>query len=548
MIGNPQVDLADQGSAYRILEDKPSGDPSMWRAGDTNSIEGAYYLAECYVSGKTGEGGPDYSRNQKGFPPNRPEAFKLAVPLYEKAAYFDYLPSLVKLSAVYANEKYAGKNLDKSLAYLIKAGKLGDKDSLVKLSSLYFSNFPGVSDENQKYLGMELLANNGNPEAQIGFSKQLIAKGSKDNFDKAKVIIVPLADKGSAPAAALLKEIESRENAARIQAEKIAAAEALQKENAEKLAAAESKRAADQVQAAEEQKQQEEAGLAAAQEMQRHNQMVFDWVFLIAGLAAIVTVIWCAIKAVNLSLNEEAVVFWGRRDLTISIIFSVMTLISFLALMVTLTTEISVREWWPFILISLITGFLLVFSIKRSFAANLRNRKKTFIVVVAKLFFSYLAVFCIFITYSSISNTLSTKDSEGRRKSAGDFARDALVMGFLIWCSKWAATGLLFLVKKNPLEDAVGGEPTFSDHNESRETQSDSATKIAYCYHVLELKSGASLDQIKKAWRDLVMVWHPDRFPNNEGLQRKAGERLKEINAAYEMLKQHVSSSDPAPT
>jgi curved DNA-binding protein CbpA len=61
------------------------------------------------------------------------------------------------------------------------------------------------------------------------------------------------------------------------------------------------------------------------------------------------------------------------------------------------------------------------------------------------------------------------------------------------------------------------------------------------------LKSGASLDQVKKAWRDLVMVWHPDRFPNNESLQRKAGERLKEINAAYEMLKQHLGSSEAAP-
>ena len=305
--------------------------------------------------------------------------------------------------------------------------------------------------------------------------------------------------------------------------------------------------AAEKAAAAEKQKQQEEAGLAAAQEIQRNNQMVFDWVFLIAGLAAIVTIIWCVIKAVRLSLNEKAVVFWGRHDLTVSIIFSVMTLISFLTLVATLTTDVSDRGWAPFILILLITGLLLVVSIKRSFAANLGDRKKTFIVVVAKLVFSFLAVFCFLITYFSISNTLSNKDSEGRRKSAGDFARDAMMMGFLLWCSKWAATGLFFLVKKNSLEDTVGGEPSSSDHNGSRETQSDSTANIAHCYHVLELKSGASLDQVKKAWRDLVLVWHPDRFPNNESLQRKAGERLKEINAAYEMLKQHLGSSEAAP-
>jgi cytolysin (calcineurin-like family phosphatase) len=41
IIGNPQFDLREQGSAYETLKDKASGDPSIWRAGDTNSIEGA---------------------------------------------------------------------------------------------------------------------------------------------------------------------------------------------------------------------------------------------------------------------------------------------------------------------------------------------------------------------------------------------------------------------------------------------------------------------------------------------------------------------------
>jgi curved DNA-binding protein CbpA len=59
---------------------------------------------------------------------------------------------------------------------------------------------------------------------------------------------------------------------------------------------------------------------------------------------------------------------------------------------------------------------------------------------------------------------------------------------------------------------------------------------IAYSYGVLELKPEASPEEIKKAYRDLVKVWHPDRFGNDPALQHKAQEKLKEINAAYERL------------
>lgn len=59
---------------------------------------------------------------------------------------------------------------------------------------------------------------------------------------------------------------------------------------------------------------------------------------------------------------------------------------------------------------------------------------------------------------------------------------------------------------------------------------------IANSYIVLELKSGASLEEIKSAYHDLVRVWHPDRFNHDRALQHKAQEKLKEINAAYDAL------------
>jgi hypothetical protein len=56
------------------------------------------------------------------------------------------------------------------------------------------------------------------------------------------------------------------------------------------------------------------------------------------------------------------------------------------------------------------------------------------------------------------------------------------------------------------------------------------------CYELLGLASGASAAEVKAAHRDLVKVWHPDRFAHDQRLQEKAQEKLKEINEACELL------------
>ena len=61
--------------------------------------------------------------------------------------------------------------------------------------------------------------------------------------------------------------------------------------------------------------------------------------------------------------------------------------------------------------------------------------------------------------------------------------------------------------------------------------------RIDRCIETLGLQSGASQEDINQAYRDLVTVWHPDRFANNLRLQKKAEENLKEINAAYEFIR-----------
>jgi len=54
-------------------------------------------------------------------------------------------------------------------------------------------------------------------------------------------------------------------------------------------------------------------------------------------------------------------------------------------------------------------------------------------------------------------------------------------------------------------------------------------------YEVLGLRQGASEEEIKKAYRELVRKYHPDQYRDNP-LSSLAEEKLKEINEAYNIL------------
>ena len=74
------------------------------------------------------------------------------------------------------------------------------------------------------------------------------------------------------------------------------------------------------------------------------------------------------------------------------------------------------------------------------------------------------------------------------------------------------------------------------------------STDLGKSYEVLGVKPGVSVAELKAAHRDLAKVWHPDRFVHDPGLQKKAQEKLKEINAAYEVLTSgKVPPRRPAP-
>jgi hypothetical protein len=67
--------------------------------------------------------------------------------------------------------------------------------------------------------------------------------------------------------------------------------------------------------------------------------------------------------------------------------------------------------------------------------------------------------------------------------------------------------------------------------------------EIEVCYQTLALEPGASQSEIQQAYKDLVRIWHPDRFSDDPRLQAKVEQQLKQINAAYEILKPHYTDT-----
>jgi tetratricopeptide (TPR) repeat protein len=60
---------------------------------------------------------------------------------------------------------------------------------------------------------------------------------------------------------------------------------------------------------------------------------------------------------------------------------------------------------------------------------------------------------------------------------------------------------------------------------------------IELYFKILGLTIEATQQEAMEAYRDLVKIWHPDRFANDPKLAAKAQEKLKEINEAYRIIK-----------
>ena len=59
-------------------------------------------------------------------------------------------------------------------------------------------------------------------------------------------------------------------------------------------------------------------------------------------------------------------------------------------------------------------------------------------------------------------------------------------------------------------------------------------------HEILQVSEGATLDEIKMAYRRLVKIYHPDR--SHKFVQSSNAEILKIVNAAYEAMAKRAES------
>ncbi len=68
-----------------------------------------------------------------------------------------------------------------------------------------------------------------------------------------------------------------------------------------------------------------------------------------------------------------------------------------------------------------------------------------------------------------------------------------------------------------------------------------SSREIEHYYRLLDLTPDASEAEVKKARRELTMVWHPDRFHHDGDLRRKAENNQQDINETYDEIINHAN-------
>ena len=66
--------------------------------------------------------------------------------------------------------------------------------------------------------------------------------------------------------------------------------------------------------------------------------------------------------------------------------------------------------------------------------------------------------------------------------------------------------------------------------------------EILQCYALLGIKHNATPEQVKKAYRNMAKVWHPDRYTNDSALKAKAEVEIKKIDRAYATIKTYPTN------
>ena len=62
-------------------------------------------------------------------------------------------------------------------------------------------------------------------------------------------------------------------------------------------------------------------------------------------------------------------------------------------------------------------------------------------------------------------------------------------------------------------------------------------------FRTLDLANGASKEDVKKAFRELSHIWHPDNhMGKSSNVQNRANKKFKKISNAYQVLNDYLNN------
>lgn len=123
-------------------------------------------------------------------------------------------------------------------------------------------------------------------------------------------------------------------------------------------------------------------------------------------------------------------------------------------------------------------------------------------------------------------------------RAASDFCSKSVAV-------KVVANSYTALLSPYMLDSRVDRDAASSHSSSSRSgTANQQQSEMVGSLEILGLRSDATQDDIRSAYRDLAKVWHPDRFSEKDTrLRKKAEEKFREIQRAYEFIKKHSATS-----
>lgn len=99
------------------------------------------------------------------------------------------------------------------------------------------------------------------------------------------------------------------------------------------------------------------------------------------------------------------------------------------------------------------------------------------------------------------------------------------------------------LLRRRP--GSVSGRRAASERGETHRAPppkplSDDALKLKRAYAALEVREGSDFETVRRAYRDLMRKYHPDRHAGSPEKQRAANEVTQRLTEAYKLLEKQL--------